>query len=155
MNTRLHDPRPPTNITRIIAPTLNDINLATPRPIPIHVLHGQHPNRRPQPIPRRHLRRHLHAPVLDSGAADGVDTPRFHGRDDTAVEGVGGGDTAGPDVGGGGAGIAEVEGVVVVDEGGVLKGGFDPELAVLDEDVFFVVGRYFEFVVAARMRTRL
>jgi len=155
MNTRLHNPRPPTNITRIIPPTLNNINLATPWPIPIHILHGQHPNRRPQPITCRHLRSHLHATVLDRGAADGIDTSGFYWGNDTAVVGVCDCDAAGPDVGGGCAGVAHVERVVVVDERGVLEGGFDVELAVLDEDVFFVVGRDFEFVVTASMRSVL
>ena len=74
-----------------------------------------------------------------------VDAAGFHGGNNGAVCGVGDGVAFEP----GGSGTV-VEGQILVfgEEGGVLEGGFDVELAVLDEDIFIACSCLFKFAVA-------
>lgn len=139
MQTARHDIIPPLLIRIIIPPRLQDVNLARLRPLAVRIVRRQQHDGGPQPVAGRQARGDLDATVLDGRAAARVDATGAHGRDDSAVGGVGGGNAVVEEAAGA-VGVAEVEEGVVEDEGGVLEGGFEDEDGVGDEDVFVCGG---------------
>ncbi|KAJ7244276.1 glycosyl hydrolase family 71-domain-containing protein [Mycena rebaudengoi] len=67
---------------------MNNANPST-RPPAIHVVHGQHPQRGPQPAARRQPRADLDAPELDAHAPPGAHPRAHNGREDLPERGVG------------------------------------------------------------------
>ena len=134
----------------VVAAGLDEVDFAGGGPGAVGLRgNGEEPDGGPEPVSRGEESGDFDAAVFEVGrGVAGVDAAGFDGVDDGAVGGVCGGDAVGPDGGGAGVGGEEVDDGVVGDEVGVLKGGFDDEFAVADEDVFVGRGGHFELSVA-------
>ena len=85
------------------------------------------------------MRSYFNPTVFDGGGVPGRDSAGFDGGYDGTVCDVGGGEAVEDQVGGAGAVGGKVDDGVGFNEACVLKGGFDDQHAVADEDIF--VGR--------------
>lgn len=125
-------------VREVVAAGLHDVELAGPRPRPVHAVRGQHPDGGPQPVALGQLGLDLDAAVRDGRATACVEARGFDRVHDGAVGRVGGCHAVLP-ARAGAAVAAEVDyGAVVVDEVSVLEGGLDGEDVVFDVGVCVV-----------------
>lgn len=71
-------------IRRGVPPALHDVDLAACRPRAIRIVHGQHPNSRPQPVTPRQPCADIHASILDRRTVYRREARRLHRVDDRA-----------------------------------------------------------------------
>lgn len=137
----------PRRVREVVAARGCDVDFARPRPLAVDLVDGQHPDGGPQPVARRQLGDDFDPPVLDVGAALGVDARRLDGLDDGAVGRVGRVHAVAP-VGASAALVAQIEDDVVFHEVFVLERGSDEEGSILYPDVFVSVGSLLELAVS-------
>ncbi len=137
----------------VVAAGLDDVDLARLGPGPVGRVDGHHPDGGPEPVTDGELGGDLDAAVLDGRAEAGVEAAGQDGRHDggVAIGDVCVGDAVGGRGGGAGAVFEEVDLGVLLHERVVLRGGFDDEVAVLDEDVLVAARGLFELAVAVEV----
>lgn len=131
----------------VVSAGLHNVDLTRAGPLAVHIVFGQHPDCRPQPVTGRELSLDLDTSVFDGGTKLGVDATRLDRVDNCTVGGVGGYNTVRP-LGASATLATEVKHVVIVDQAVVLQSGLDDENAILDEDIFVSVGGLIELTVA-------
>lgn len=138
----------------VVTTRFGDIDLTRQGPGTIGVLDRQHPDGGPEPVTLRHLGGDLDTTVLDGGTLLGVDATRLDGRNDLARGGVGLSNAILLHIGRADAITGQVDDGVGVDQGSVLEGRLDDELAVLHKDVFVGDGGLLKLTIAAELLVR-
>lgn len=133
------------SVAVVVASGLSDIDFTRCGPSAECVVDRQHPDGGPKPVALWHCGYNFDTTVFDGCTFEGVDAAGFDWRDNGAVSDVGGSVAV---VVLGRSAVRKGQVVVCGEEGLVLKGRLDDELAILDHDIFFRAGSLFEFAVS-------